>query len=61
MNYASLRKHINALACLPAGGAPVISAYFDLATGAGRALARFGEWVGRSVSPHSHEILFTIE
>lgn len=45
MNYASLRKHINALACLPAGGAPVISAYLDLATGAGPALARFGEWL----------------
>lgn len=44
MNYASLRKHLNALACIPETKAPVISAYFDLTRGLPAAMEAFRDW-----------------
>lgn len=44
MNYAKLRKHVIALASLPTGEAPLISAYFDLSRDNMAALRDFLAW-----------------
>ncbi len=45
MNYAKLRKHLNALASLPKGESPVISAYFDLRGPRHELRSDFRSWV----------------
>lgn len=45
MNYAKLRKHLIALASLPKGDAPVISAYFDLSGSRHETRSDFRSWV----------------
>ncbi len=45
MNYAKLRKHLIALASLPKGSSPVISAYFDLRSSRQKLRSDFMSWV----------------
>lgn len=44
MNYAKLRKHLIALASLPTGETPLISAFIDLSRGTTSAVRAFQAW-----------------
>ncbi len=48
MNYASLRKNILSLANLPAGEAPILSAYFNLQSSHTALMERFDTWAKTS-------------